>query len=99
MKKPYVLTHTKTFLKEVLKIIEYKAENDHADATSFYQNLCEKLETIRKFPEMGAQPKHYPRFCARGYRFMLFGRYNIFYSVRGQKVYLMRLRHASRNPV
>ncbi|OGJ86166.1 MAG: hypothetical protein A2268_01695 [Candidatus Raymondbacteria bacterium RifOxyA12_full_50_37] len=93
------LVYTRSFLKDVLKAISYKLDQGHSDAPVFYQDMCAKIEHLRDHPEIGSKPAHFPVFCARGYRFLPYGSFNIFYAVRGKTVVCMRLRHTSRQPI
>ena len=78
------------------EIADYLSEYNTDTANAFIDKL-EKLEKqLSKFPESIALVRN-KRLRNKGYRMAVIGDYLLFYTMRNERVYVMRIIHGKRN--
>jgi len=94
----FTVIFSKSFLKEMRQIAEYM-QQQKLNGEIFFDGLYAKIDLLSNNPGLGHYPEKFPRFKNRGYRKLTYEKHNIFYTVRGNKIILMRLRHSAQKTV
>ena len=81
--------------RDLLEIREYVAWDDPAAAQRVVEGLVTAIESLADLPERGARPRE-ARLRRMGYRFLVQGRYLVFYKVLRAQVRVYRVLHGSR---
>ena len=78
------------------EIVDYLLEHSIVAANKFIDELEGLEERLSKFPESAA-PVRIGKLRNRGYRMAIIGDYLLFYTLRNERVYIMRIIHGKRN--
>ena len=81
---------------DIASIADYLTERSHQGALAVERRIREVLDRLAEFPRMGLELAQRPRV-----RVMPIGRYPylIFYTVAGNELVILHLRHGSRKPL
>jgi len=78
------------------EIVDYLLEHSINAANAFIDELEALEERLSMFPESGVLSKD-KKLRSKGYRIAVIGDYLLFYTLRGECVYVMRIIHGKRN--
>ena len=78
------------------EIVDYLLEYSINAANDFIDGLDKLEERLSKFPESCPLSKD-KRFRRKGYRIAVLGDYLLFYVLRSEKVFIMRIIHGKRD--
>jgi len=78
------------------EIIDYLLEHSIDAANTFIDELERLEERLSTFPESAALIRN-KKLQSRGYRVAVIGDYLLFYTLRNERVYVMRIIHGKRN--
>ena len=78
------------------EIVDYLLEYSADAANAFIDKLEGLEEQLSKFPESAALIRN-KRLRSKGYRMAIIGEYLLFYTLRNECVYVMRIIHGKRN--
>ena len=78
------------------EIVEYLLEHSINAANAFIDELERSEERLSMFPESAALIRD-KKLRRKGYRVVTIGDYLLFYTLRNENVYIMRIIHGKRN--
>jgi len=78
------------------EIVDYLFEHSINAANAFIDELEKLEERLSMFPELAA-PIRDKRLRSKGHRVAIIGDYLLFYTLRNESVYVMRIIHGKRN--
>ena len=78
------------------EIVDYLSQHSISAANTFIDELEGLEERLSMFPESGALAKD-RRLRSKGYRIAVIGAYLLFYTLRNENVYVMRIIHGKRD--
>ena len=78
------------------EIIDYLCEHSFDAANAFIDELERLEESLSIFPKSVALIRN-KRLRSKGYRAVVIGNYLLFYTLRNENVYIMRIIHGKRN--
>lgn len=78
------------------EIVDYLLEYSVSTANAFIDELEKLEERLSTFPESAIQIRD-KKLQRKGYRMALVGEYLLFYTLRNESVYVMRILHGKRN--
>lgn len=78
------------------EIVDYLLEHSINAANMFIDELEKQEERLSMFPESAAKIRD-KKLQSKGYRVAAIGDYLLFYTLRNESVYVMRIMHGKRN--
>ena len=94
--KSYDIHYLSIAEDDLNKIVDYLLEHSIDAANAFIDELEGLEERLAMFPK-SATPIRNKRLQSRGYRIAIIGDYLLFYILRNESVYVMRIIHGKRN--
>jgi plasmid stabilization system protein ParE len=82
--------------EDLNEIVDYLLEHSINAANRFIDELDGLEKSLSMFPELGALSQD-KKLRSRGYRMSVIGDYLLFYTIRHDHVYVMRVVHGKRN--
>ena len=82
--------------EDLNEIVDYLLEHSINAANEFIDELDGLEESLSMFPELGALSRD-KKLRSRGYRMSVIGDYLLFYTIRHDRAYVMRVVHSKRN--
>ncbi|MCL2047951.1 MAG: type II toxin-antitoxin system RelE/ParE family toxin [Defluviitaleaceae bacterium] len=82
--------------EDLTEIVEYLLEHGVNFANAFIDELERLEEQLSMFPESAARSRN-KKLRSRGYRMIPIGEYLLFYTLRYERIYVMRIIHGKRN--
>jgi len=84
---------TSTAQNDLNEIIDYIAQDSLEFALSFYDQVKEKLESLKEFPNIG---RKVPELDDPDIRELILRSYRLIYWIIGEKIQIIRVIHGSR---
>lgn len=94
--KKYDMRYLPAAEEDLVEIVDYLLEHSINAAHRFIDELDALEESLSAFPEQRPLSK-YKRLRSKGYRMAIIGDYLLFYTLRHECVYIMRIVHGKRN--
>jgi len=82
--------------EDLNEIVDYLLEHSINAANRFIDELDKLEESLSMFPELGTLSRD-KKLRSRGYRMSIIGDYLLFYTIRHDNFYVMRVVHGKRN--
>ncbi|MCL2388321.1 MAG: type II toxin-antitoxin system RelE/ParE family toxin [Defluviitaleaceae bacterium] len=82
--------------EDLNEIVDYLLEHSITAANRFIDELDELEESLSMFPELGTLSRD-KKLRSRGYHMLVINDYLLFYTIRHDRVYVMRVIHGKRN--
>ena len=82
--------------EDLNEIVDYLLEHSINAANKFIDELDALEESLSMFPELGTLSGD-RKLRSKGYRMTIIGDYLLFYTIRHERVYVMRIVHGKRN--
>lgn len=94
--KKYNVRYTPSADQDVSEAVDYLLEDNVSAAAAFLDELDRVAGQLESFPESGSVSR-YTYFAALGYRIAVVSPYLVFYTVKEDTVWIMRVIHEKRN--
>ena len=83
-------------LNAIEDYIAYRLDNPPA-ARGAVGTITRSIGMLKSFPEMGKKVEHIEELTGEGYRYLVSGRYVVFYQVIADEVMILRIMHGCRD--
>jgi plasmid stabilization system protein ParE len=94
--KKYDIRYLPVAEEDLNEIVDYLLEHSINAASKFIDALEALEDSLSMFPELGALSRD-AKLRRKGYRMAVIGDYLLFYAIRNECVYVMRIVHGKRN--
>jgi plasmid stabilization system protein ParE len=81
--------------RDLQQIYDFRAREAPRSADPFIDGLLAAIESLGEYPERGARPRD-ASLRGQGYRFLVHGKYLVFYKVLARHVRVYRILHGHR---
>ena len=94
--KKYDIRYLPVAEEDLNEIVDYLLEHSINAANNFIDELDSLEESLSMFPELGTLSRD-TKLRRKGYRMAVINDYLLFYTMRHERVYVMRIVHGKRN--